>query len=95
MCPFVSIVCLGVQLDNLAFNQFWNNLLLFSGFMFNIRSFFTIVHKGTLDFFQSVPNSLSCHMNIYMLFEMAIKQLHSFVHCMRISARLSVLWIKI
>ena len=28
--------------DSVAFSQFWNDLLLFSGVMFGIRSFFTI-----------------------------------------------------
>ena len=30
------------QVDSVAFSQFWNVLLLFSGVMFSIRSFFTI-----------------------------------------------------
>ena len=30
------------DLDSVAFSQFWNDLILFSGVMFSIRSFFTI-----------------------------------------------------
>ena len=42
MCPFDSIASSGVEADSVAFDQFWNILLLFSDVMLTIRSFFTI-----------------------------------------------------
>ena len=42
MCPFDSIVSLGVEVDSVAFSQFWKVLFLFSGVMFSVRSFVTI-----------------------------------------------------
>ena len=39
---FDSVVSLGFEPDNLAFDQFWNVLLLFSDVMLSIRLFFTI-----------------------------------------------------
>ena len=42
MCSFYAIVSLGVEVDSVAFSQFWNVLLLFSWAMLSIRSFSTI-----------------------------------------------------
>ena len=42
MCPFDSIVPLGVEVDVVAFYQLWVGLLLFSRVMLSIRSFITI-----------------------------------------------------
>ena len=48
MCHFDSIVSLGVELDNQAFDQLRNDLLLFSVVMLSLRSFFTIWYvEGT------------------------------------------------
>ena len=45
-CPvqykIVLYYCSISEVDSVAFRQFWNDLLLFSGVMFSIRSFFTI-----------------------------------------------------
>ena len=38
----VLYYCRLSEVDSVAFSQFWNVLLLFSGVMFSIRSFFTI-----------------------------------------------------
>ena len=38
----VLYYCRLSEVDSVAFSQFWNVLLLFSGLMFSIRSFFTI-----------------------------------------------------
>ena len=42
MCPFDPIGSSGIEVDKVAFDQFWNVLLLFSGDMLSIRSLFTI-----------------------------------------------------
>ena len=39
---FDSIISSGIEVDNVAFDQFLNVLLLFSGTMLSIRVFFTI-----------------------------------------------------
>ena len=38
----VLYYCSLSEVDSVAFSQFWNVLLLFSGVMFSIRSFFII-----------------------------------------------------
>ena len=42
MCHFDSIVSSGVEVDSVAFGQFWNVLFLFSGVMLSVGAFFTI-----------------------------------------------------
>ena len=42
MSHFDSIASSGGELESVAFGQFRNVLLLFSGVMLNVRSFFTI-----------------------------------------------------
>ena len=39
---FDSIVSLGIEVDNVSLDQFWNVLLLFSGVILSTRSLFTI-----------------------------------------------------
>ena len=43
MCHFDSVVPLGVEPDNQAFDQLCNVFLLFSGVILSIRLFFTIL----------------------------------------------------
>ena len=53
MCRLDPIVSSGVEVDDVAFDQFWNVLFLFSGFMLSIRSFFAIVYFSiSLSFYQ-------------------------------------------
>ena len=56
MSPFHSIVSLGIEVDSVAFGQFWDVLLLFSGIMLSIKLYF-LSCKGQL---HTVFSILSC-----------------------------------
>ena len=60
MCDFDSMVSLGDELDNQAFELVMGCFALFSGVILSIRSFFTIMFENMFETFTHCDMSCSC-----------------------------------
>ena len=73
MCAIDSNVSLGIEVDCVAFDQFQNILVLFSGGMLSMRLFFTIygqktksqchIFQGFISVQITIPNERKCYLH--------------------------------